>query len=53
MTRYQEDIDAVQALKAEHGSPWNAIDPEAAARMRAAASGSMAFQGEPCSAFSA
>ncbi|MGF2950240.1 isocitrate lyase [Microbacterium alcoholitolerans] len=35
MTRYQEDIDAVQALKDEQGSAWNAIDPEAAARMRA------------------
>ncbi|UJP10326.1 isocitrate lyase [Microbacterium sp. KUDC0406] len=35
MTRYQDDIDAIQALKDRNGSPWHAIDPEAAARMRA------------------
>ncbi|SJN26569.1 Isocitrate lyase [Microbacterium esteraromaticum] len=35
MTQYQDDIDAIQALKQEHGSSWSAIDPESAARMRA------------------
>ncbi|NLB46968.1 MAG: isocitrate lyase [Microbacteriaceae bacterium] len=35
MTEYQRDIDAVQALKQEHGSSWDAINPEYVARMRA------------------
>ncbi|WP_449277872.1 isocitrate lyase [Leucobacter sp. GX24907] len=35
MSRFQDDIDAVRALKAQHGSPWDAIDPESVARMRA------------------
>lgn len=35
MTEYQDDIDAIRALKEENGSSWHAIDPEAVARMRA------------------
>lgn len=35
MTAYQDDIDAVRALKDQQGSPWDAIDPESVARMRA------------------
>ena len=35
MSTYQEDIKAVAALKEAAGSPWDAIDPESAARMRA------------------
>ena len=35
MTAYQDDIDAIRALKAEHGSGWDAINPEYVARMRA------------------
>lgn len=35
MTAYQDDIDAIRTLKDEHGSSWNAIDPESVARMRA------------------
>ena len=35
MTNYQDDIDAIQALKEQHGSSWDAIDPESVARMRA------------------
>jgi len=35
MTAYNDDIESVRALKARHGSPWNAVDPEAVARMRA------------------
>ncbi|GAA2886582.1 isocitrate lyase [Microbacterium esteraromaticum] len=35
MTRYQDDIAAIQQLKDEQGSGWSAIDPESAARMRA------------------
>ena len=35
MTRYQDDIDAIQQLKAAQGAGWSAIDPESAARMRA------------------
>ena len=35
MNAYQNDIDAIRALKTTHGSPWDAIDPESAARMRA------------------
>ena len=35
MTHYQDDIDAIQALKQTAGAGWNAIDPESAARMRA------------------
>ena len=35
MTHYQDDIEAIQQLKDANGSSWHAIDPEAAARMRA------------------
>ena len=35
MAQYQDDIKAVAALKENHGSAWNAINPEYAARMRA------------------
>jgi isocitrate lyase len=35
MSQYQNDIDTVATLKAAAGNPWNAIDPESAARMRA------------------
>lgn len=35
MTTYRTDIDAIRALKEQHGSTWDAIDPESVARMRA------------------
>ncbi|RZT39113.1 isocitrate lyase [Cupriavidus agavae] len=35
MAQYQDDIKAIAGLKAEHGSAWDAINPEYAARMRA------------------
>jgi len=35
MSTYQADIDSVAAVCTENGSPWNAINPESAARMRA------------------
>lgn len=35
MTAFQEDIQAVQALKEQHGTSWHAINPEYVARMRA------------------
>ncbi|NLA64750.1 MAG: isocitrate lyase [Leucobacter sp.] len=35
MTAFQNDIDAVQALKEQNGSSWDAINPEYVARMRA------------------
>lgn len=35
MTQYQDDIDAIRALKEAHGPAWRGIDPESAARMRA------------------
>ncbi|AOK62147.1 isocitrate lyase [Burkholderia ubonensis] len=35
MSQYQDDIKAVAGLKENHGSAWNAINPEYAARMRA------------------
>jgi isocitrate lyase len=35
MSTYQADIDSVGALRTENGSPWNTINPESAARMRA------------------
>ncbi|WP_028225396.1 isocitrate lyase [Paraburkholderia ferrariae] len=35
MAQYQDDINAVAALKEKQGSAWNAINPESAARMRA------------------
>ncbi|MCR4468645.1 isocitrate lyase [Burkholderia sp. SCN-KJ] len=35
MSQYQDDIKAVAGLKENHGSAWNAISPEYAARMRA------------------
>ncbi|AOK19561.1 isocitrate lyase [Burkholderia cepacia] len=35
MAQYQDDIKAVADLKENHGSAWNAISPEYAARMRA------------------
>ncbi|MFG1490135.1 isocitrate lyase, partial [Oceanospirillum sp. HFRX-1_2] len=35
MSTYKQDIDAVATLKETNGSPWDAINPESAARMRA------------------
>jgi isocitrate lyase len=35
MSTYQADIDSVAAVCTENGSPWNTINPESAARMRA------------------
>ena len=35
MTQYQDDIEAIRALKEQNGSSWDAIDPESVARMRA------------------
>ncbi|CAN0618925.1 Isocitrate lyase [Burkholderia multivorans] len=35
MAQYQDDIKAVAGLKQTHGSAWDAINPEYAARMRA------------------
>jgi isocitrate lyase len=35
MSQYQDDINAIAALKDKEGSAWNAINPESAARMRA------------------
>ncbi|MDC9719242.1 MAG: isocitrate lyase [Gammaproteobacteria bacterium] len=35
MSQYQDDIQAVANLKSAHGSAWDAINPESAARMRA------------------
>lgn len=35
MTAFNDDIQAVQALKDQAGSGWDAIDPESVARMRA------------------
>ncbi|MBC7441925.1 MAG: isocitrate lyase [Ramlibacter sp.] len=35
MTAYQDDIEAIEALKQEFGSSWDAINPESVARMRA------------------
>ncbi|MDR0243764.1 MAG: isocitrate lyase [Burkholderia sp.] len=35
MSQYQDDIKAVAGLKENHGTAWNAISPEYAARMRA------------------
>ncbi|CAN0619126.1 Isocitrate lyase [Burkholderia multivorans] len=35
MAQYQDDIKAVAGLKETHGSAWDAINPEYAARMRA------------------
>lgn len=35
MTTYEDDIDAIRELKVQHGSAWDAIDPESVARMRA------------------
>lgn len=35
MAQYQDDIKAIAALKESHGSAWDAINPEYAARMRA------------------
>ena len=35
MTIYQEDTEAIEALKHAFGSNWDAIDPESVARMRA------------------
>ena len=35
MTTYQDDITAIRALKEQHGTSWDAIDPESVARMRA------------------
>ena len=34
-SQYQQDINAVAALKGANGASWDAIDPESAARMRA------------------
>ncbi len=35
MSQYQNDINAIAALKEAAGAPWDAINPESAARMRA------------------
>ncbi len=35
MSQYSNDMKAVAALKEAHGSSWDAINPESAARMRA------------------
>jgi isocitrate lyase len=35
MTVYQKDIEAIEALKQQVGSSWDAINPESVARMRA------------------
>ena len=35
MTNYQNDIEAIEALKRSAGRSWDAIDPESVARMRA------------------
>jgi isocitrate lyase len=35
MSTYTQDIEAIAALKQTAGSPWDAINPESAARMRA------------------
>jgi len=35
MTVYQDDTEAIEALKQEAGSSWGAINPESVARMRA------------------
>jgi isocitrate lyase len=35
MSQYQDDIQAIAALRNKNGSAWNAISPESAARMRA------------------
>ena len=35
MSNFQQDIDNVANLRSEHGSAWNAINPEYAARMKA------------------
>ncbi|XLZ67984.1 isocitrate lyase [Massilia sp. SR12] len=35
MSQYNDDIQAIAALRNKNGSAWNAINPESAARMRA------------------
>ena len=35
MSTLNKDIESIAGLKAEAGSPWDAINPESAARMRA------------------
>ena len=35
MSSYQNDLNAAADLVAKNGSPWNAIDPESVARMKA------------------
>ena len=35
MTQYSDDIASIQSVKESAGSPWDAIDAESAARMRA------------------
>lgn len=35
MSAFQDDIEAVQRLKAEYGASWDSINPEYVARMRA------------------
>ncbi|MBL1420678.1 MAG: isocitrate lyase [Alphaproteobacteria bacterium] len=35
MSQYQENIRAIEALKAEHGTSWSGIEAESTARMRA------------------
>ncbi|MDN3495447.1 isocitrate lyase [Planococcus sp. APC 4015] len=35
MTAYTDDIEAVEALKDQNGTSWDAVDPEYVARMRA------------------
>ena len=34
MSDFQKDIDAVASLRAEHGTAWDSINPEYAARMK-------------------
>ena len=35
MSQYQQDVESIAKLKASQGTPWNAISPEYAARMKA------------------
>ena len=35
MTAYNDDIEAIRELKEQHGSSWDAVNPEYVARMRA------------------
>ncbi|QOY95961.1 isocitrate lyase [Massilia sp. UMI-21] len=35
MSQFHTDVESISSLKAMHGSAWNSINPESAARMRA------------------